>query len=231
MAAGWAQYDSAGTGNQTVIGSSSLTYDAESRMVQDYDTVTHNTTNYVYDGLGQRVSRAFVGGAIITYIYDAFGNLTEEYTSGTSATPACATCYLTSDAVGSVRMISTALSGGFTSFHDFAGFGEEVTTGFAGRPTGWGTASNGPDNLNQRFTGAERDTETGLDNLQARYLASAEARFMRPDPAGNFVADPTSPQNWNLYSYVWNNPLLYFDPSGVGAMSTQRDHQWRSLHL
>ncbi len=29
------------------------------------------------------------------------------------------------------------------------------------------------------------------------------------------MADPANPQSWNLYSYGWNNPLLYFDPSGL----------------
>jgi RHS repeat-associated protein len=36
-----------------------------------------------------------------------------------------------------------------------------------------------------RFTGKERDTETGLDYFGARYNASNMGRFMTPDP-GNF---------------------------------------------
>lgn len=65
-----------------------------------------------------------------------------------------------------------------------------------------------------RFTGQERDTETGLDFFQARYHGSAQGRFLSSDPLGNLVADPTSPQSWNQFSYVSNSPLVYTDPSG-----------------
>jgi hypothetical protein len=49
----------------------------------------------------------------------------------------------------------------------------------------------------------------------ARHMAPALGRFMSADPVGNFVADPTNPQTWNLYTYVMNNPLAYVDPSGA----------------
>jgi RHS repeat-associated protein len=66
-----------------------------------------------------------------------------------------------------------------------------------------------------RFTGQERDTETGLDFFQARYHGSAQGRFLSPDPAGNFVAELTDPQSWNMFGYVRNNPLSFIDPSGL----------------
>jgi len=112
-------------------------------------------------------------------------------------------------------MVSDTVSGGFTGFHDYAPFGEEVQGGYAGRTSDWGTLSNGTDFLSQRYTAAERDTETTLDFLQARYLANQQARFVTVDPAGNFVADPTSPQSWNMYSYARSNPLAFLDPTGL----------------
>jgi hypothetical protein len=36
-------------------------------------------------------------------------------------------------------------------------------------------------------------------------------RFLSPD---NYVQDPFNTQNYNRYGYVWNNPLLFVDPSG-----------------
>jgi len=36
-------------------------------------------------------------------------------------------------------------------------------------------------------------------------------RFLSPDP---YVQDPTYSQSLNRYSYVWNNPLRYTDPTG-----------------
>src|SRR4029077_14864709 len=129
----------------------------------------------------------------------------------------CLTCYLTWDHLGSVRMVSDAVAApyyGFTGFHDYAPFGEEVLNN-AGRTADWGTILSGTDYLNQRYTGAERDTETTLDFLQARYLANQQARFVTPDQAGNFVADVTNPQSWNMYAYLGNNPRAVIDTSGL----------------
>jgi RHS repeat-associated protein len=70
---------------------------------------------------------------------------------------------------------------------------------------------------NYLFTGNERDSETNNDNLGVRHYSSIYGRFMSPDPLGNFVADPMTPQTWNMYSYVLNNPLRYIDPTGYAA--------------
>ena len=63
-----------------------------------------------------------------------------------------------------------------------------------------------------KFTGKERDTESGLDNFETRYNASALGRFMTPDELGP-GQHPENPQSWNLYSYVMNNPLTLVDPT------------------
>ena len=78
----------------------------------------------------------------------------------------------------------------------------------------WG----GSDNVNQKFTGQERDGETNLDFFQARYLSSGLGRFMSVDP-GNAGADLTNPQSWNGYAYVLNNPLTMIDPTGMDPFS------------
>jgi RHS repeat-associated protein len=66
-----------------------------------------------------------------------------------------------------------------------------------------------------RYTGKERDSESGNDYFGARYYASSMGRFLSPDPSGLMYADPTNPQSLNLYSYAWNNPLRNIDPSGM----------------
>jgi RHS repeat-associated protein len=66
--------------------------------------------------------------------------------------------------------------------------------------------------LSIRFTGKERDAESGLDDFGARYYASTMGRFMSPDSSG--YSGLTNPQSWNLYAYTLNNPLRYVDPSG-----------------
>jgi RHS repeat-associated protein len=73
-----------------------------------------------------------------------------------------------------------------------------------------------------KFTGKERDTESGLDEFGARYYASTMGRFMIPD----WAAKPTNvpyasfgnPQSLNLYSYVNNNPTTTRDPDGHDAL-------------
>jgi RHS repeat-associated protein len=63
-----------------------------------------------------------------------------------------------------------------------------------------------------KFTGKERDTESGLDNFEARYTGSSLGRFMSPDPLAGHTVDP---QTLNRYAYVRNNPLNLTDPTGL----------------
>ena len=65
-----------------------------------------------------------------------------------------------------------------------------------------------------KFTGKERDTESGLDNFGARYDSSQYGRFMTPDPMLN-SGRPSNPQTWNRYTYAQNNPLVITDPTGL----------------
>ena len=62
-----------------------------------------------------------------------------------------------------------------------------------------------------RFTGKERDTESGLDNFGPRYFGSSFGRFISPDEFGGHLEDP---QTLNKYAYAGNNPVRYTDPSG-----------------
>ncbi len=69
-----------------------------------------------------------------------------------------------------------------------------------------------------RFTGKERDTESGNDYFGARYYASTMGRFLSPDWSAKEEPVPYAqlddPQSLNLYSYVRNNPLSRTDPTG-----------------
>jgi RHS repeat-associated protein len=109
---------------------------------------------------------------------------------------------LTSDHLGSPR-INTDANGNVIARHDFQPFGEEIQ-----RP------SYGADDVRQKFTGYERDTESGLDYAKARMFGYNHGRFTSPDPllsSGRIE----NPQTWNRYAYVLNNPLLYIDPLGL----------------
>jgi RHS repeat-associated protein len=96
------------------------------------------------------------------------------------------------------------------SRHDYFPFGEEVG-GVGGRETDHGYA---PGSVRKKFTGYERDGETNLDFAQARYYNGAQGRFISVDP---LMASGTAgnPQSWNRYSYTFNNPLNFVDPTGL----------------
>ncbi len=86
----------------------------------------------------------------------------------------------------------------------------------------------------QKFTGKERDAETGLYYYGARYLDSKTSRWLSGDPAmGEYlpsapVNDEAKKRNGNLpgqggvfnhvnlhaYHYAGNNPVKYVDPDG-----------------
>jgi RHS repeat-associated protein len=59
-----------------------------------------------------------------------------------------------------------------------------------------------------RYTGKERDEETGLSYHGARYYAPWLGRWTSCDPAG--IAD-----GLNIYRYVSNNPINLVDPTGT----------------
>jgi RHS repeat-associated protein len=210
-----------GRGNQTAIGSYTFSYDAENRMT----TGTNNgaAATYVYDGEGRRVSKNS-GGITTVYVYDAFGNLAGEY-GGAGTTPACTTCYLTTDQIGSTRLATNA-AGTVVERHDYMPFGEELVAGAGGRTTAQGyPAGGGVGATSVIFTGQYRDAEdvssampSGLDFFGARYFSSAQGRWTSPDwsptPEAVPYADLTDPQTLNLYSYVRNNPLARADADG-----------------
>ena len=65
-----------------------------------------------------------------------------------------------------------------------------------------------------QFTGKDRDTESGLDYVGARYRSGAQGRFTTVDPM-MASARATDPQTWNRYTYTLNNPLRFVDPNGL----------------
>jgi RHS repeat-associated protein len=66
------------------------------------------------------------------------------------------------------------------------------------------------------ITSQPRDYESGLglDYFGARYYAGPQGRFTSPDPTFMTKQRISDPQQWNLYSYVRGNPLVFVDPDG-----------------
>jgi len=163
------------------------------------------------DGAGQAMAEDTVspasgeGGTIAAakeYV-PGFGGVVGERAwsaSGWAAT------YHQRDHLGSLRVVTEA-AGAAVEAHDYYPFGGEM----------------GPVRTSSRkkFTGLERDEETGLDYMLARNHSPALGRFLSVDPG--LDVQPENPQSWNLYGYVRNNPVNATDPDG------KKERRYRKL--
>jgi RHS repeat-associated protein len=194
-------------------------------------------TQYVYDGDGRRVRQRDAGGGETVYAYDAAGQLAADY--ATSPPPAEAgTRYLTTDHLGSTRVVTDG-TGTVKARYDYQPFGVEILVS-SGSPrygiAGYGPSAGSEGGLRHKFTGKERDQDTGLDYFGARYMSAAQGRFTSADPLLN-SGRPPLPQSWNRYSYTLNNPLKYIDPEGLFEWEVQcakgdkKCQEWRSQFL
>ncbi len=136
--------------------------------------------------------------------------------SGMSAIPASAQQveYYHLDALGSVRAVTNA-SGAVIVRHDYEPYGRE-----------WNAPASSD---TRRFTGKERDPESGLDYFGARYYSAPVARFTSVDPVYTWSENLADPERWNRYAYARNNPLRYTDPDGKVVLDFQEFKT--NLHL
>lgn len=171
------------------------------------------TASYVYDAFGQRVQKN-VGGLNSEFVYDQNKQLNTVFGDGSAQRTFVyidghplaeyfdnTTYFIHTDHLGSTRIL-TELNQSVLETDDYYPYGELIP------PTG-GTGDI------QKFTGKERDSESGLDNFGARYNASSMGRFMSPDPnQDSGFEHMDDPQSWNGYAYVRNSPTTGTDPDG-----------------
>jgi RHS repeat-associated protein len=162
---------------------------------------------YFYDGSGKRIKKVTNTETTI-FVYSG-SKLIAEYSTRQSENPTIS--YTATDMLGSPRVITDA-NGQVISRRDFMAFGEEIAVGVGGRAT---TSKYGQsDSVRQRFTGYQKDDETGLDFAEARYYNDAHGRFTAVDPL-LASGESTNPQTFNRYVYSMNRPLLLTDPTGM----------------
>jgi RHS repeat-associated protein len=65
--------------------------------------------------------------------------------------------------------------------------------------------------LDRGYTGHEHLQGVKLVHMNGRLYDPKLKRFLSPD---NYIQNASNTQNFNRYSYVLNNPLMYIDPSG-----------------
>jgi len=188
-------------GNNLSVDGSTVTmiYDATDRMIEQTRGSSHQQIVYGPYGMklalmnGQQLANAFVklpGGARAVY-----------NNSGLAY-------YRHSDHLGSSRLSTTPNR---AKYYDvaYAPYGEEYN--------GSGTTTD------LAFTDQNQDTvgggfATNLYDFMFREYRTGHGRWTSPDPAGLGAVDPSSPQSWNRYAYVANNPLRLVDPRGLNRM-------------
>ncbi|MBL0161392.1 MAG: RHS repeat protein [Bryobacterales bacterium] len=155
--AGW-NYDA--KGNVQTLGANTGEYDEENRLSKRTHTVTGATTTYSYDGNGRRVMAVDSSPAQTrVFVYMATGEMAAEY----GGTAVAGTLYVGVDGLGSTRVV-TDRGGGNVTRYDYLPFGEALAAGYGGRTTGSGyEADEMGSAVKVKFTGKERDSETGLN--------------------------------------------------------------------
>ena len=99
------------------------------------------------------MSKTLNGNATV-YVYDAFGNLAAEYGAAEASPCGTATCYVTEDHLGSLRMLTDS-NGASQRRYDYLPFGAELLSGTDGRATSMGYQASA-DDVNPKYTGQMR---------------------------------------------------------------------------
>jgi RHS repeat-associated protein len=223
------------SGNMTQDGSSGVTYffDAGNRLYK-ITGISGGPYCYFYDGNGLRVAKKSgansdcTGGTFIKLYWRSISGVSLAETDSTGSVTNAAyneyvffsgrliasrngtgsIFYYFADQIGTTRTITTGNGSGQTPGQlcydaDFTPYGLEIQ-----HTERLQTTACPP---NYKFTGYERDSETGLDYAFARYYSPRLNRFYSTDPLGGSIG---SLQSHNAYAYTLNNPLNTVDPSG-----------------
>lgn len=219
------QYDAS---NQlTSTPSATYTYDNNGNMLTKSDT--NGVTQYAWDYENRLTSVTLPnGGGAVTFNYDPFGRRIEKVTASATTIYAYDGANIVGeyDAAGelSAKYVQGAgideplamWRGGTVGYYQADGLGS-ITAVIDGTRTplatytydAFGKRVNVGGQLTNSFqyTGREWDQETGLYYYRARYFDPQTGRFVSEDPILLQVLE-------NGYSYAWNEPSTYSDPSG-----------------
>jgi RHS repeat-associated protein len=164
-----------------------------------------STLTFTYDADGARIRKGVQGGSTTTYPlgddYEVASGVVTKYVSMGRELVAVrtggVTTWIHTDAQGSVRGVSDA-SGALTALLAYAPFGQRLA--------GAGAAIS-------RSFAAQRQDETGLYYLHARYYDPILGRFPGPDPTTPAPASVAL----NRYAYAYDNPVDFTDSSGLAG--------------
>ncbi len=186
------------------------------------------TMQYAYDGDGNRIKKKKVGGTELHYVRGAGGETLAAYKDDALAFQNIVAGaeiigtfdgtqrrYFLKDHLGSIRT-TVDQNGNMDGYDDYYPFGLVMP----GRSSNTGNLND-----NYKFTGHEFDDEAGLNiyYMIARGYDPVLGRFLQVDPLANEFA------GWSPYSYTFNNPLKFTDPTGMSPLGDYFDIQGNYL--
>jgi RHS repeat-associated protein len=213
------QYDAAGNMTYDATASLSYSFDQENRL-----TGASGYT-YTYDGDGNRVRKSNGNTASSGTLY---WDMTPGVVAETDLAGTIKSEYVFFDGERVARRDGVNGAGGvFYYFSDHLKTASVITDTVGTikadsdyYPWGGELQFTNNDTDHYKFTGKERDTETGLDYFGARYYSNGLGRWVSADWSATPVpvpyADFDDPQSLNLYGYVRGVPTLKADLDGHG---------------
>lgn len=200
----------------------------------NYPTVINGpgkTLTFGYDGNHQRYQQIYNNGSLTeTTMY--VGGLLEKVAIGTTidwrhyirvGRQTVAVMSRQSTGTNTTRYVLEDHQGSVANLLDNTGtsYVAESFTAFGARrdPADWSGDCPCPDLAKiagvsrMGYTGHEAigGVSMGLNHMNGRVQDAITGRFLSADP---YITEPGNTQNYNRYSYVYNNPLTYTDPSG-----------------
>lgn len=189
--------------------STRIVYDADFNRIKriDIDDNKVTTTTYI-DKLSEIVTKES-GITEVRHYLDDFAIRT--YSSGSEKL-----VYLHRDHIGSIvaKTEDQLISNSQIRFQAHEPWGRRQENDWGGviyNELSGGKLSQQTYATSRGFTDHEHLDGVGLIHMNGRVYDPLIGRFISPDP---WIQDPKNSQSYNRYSYVWNNPLRYTDPTG-----------------
>jgi RHS repeat-associated protein len=234
--AGTLSFDYDPSGNVTQRGTASIAWNAENQPIEINSAASGEWLRFNYDPDGQRWRQVYANanGTETTYfIGDALEKTQRQdggvdyrhYVYANGRAVAIVTRhgntqdvhYLIDDHQGSTAVITNA-SGQVELDESFDSFGNARNADtWSGAPTPAKEALLA--SLTRRgytFHTNLGSSALGLVHMNGRVQDAVTGRFLSADP---YITEPGNTQNFNRYSYVYNNPLSNTDPSGFSTAS------------
>ena len=231
-------YDS--RGNRTSMTRNTRFENDNAELVfDDRDRLTDVTTeggahvSYVYNGDNLLVERT-ENGETTRYYYDGPNIIAEATVTGGVAT-------LKTRYIRGKGLIAAEDRDGGKAYYLFNGHGDVTELRDDTGQTSlnrysydiWGNPVTAEETVHNsfRYSGELWDDTTSLQYLRARWYDPSEGRFVSED---SYEGTLTNPLSHNLYTYTWNNPLKYIDPSGFNPVGPGNgaafdSNQWKYL--